>query len=64
MLEAEHLLGGDGTEDLRAKGVMSYTVGEVKQFFRTSKPLDLVVSKHALRYIGRYVQYNRRLSRV
>lgn len=64
MAEAEFLLGGDGTETLRAQGVMSYSVGEVKQFFRTSKPLELAVSKHALRYIGRYVQYNRSLTRV
>ncbi len=62
--EAEFLLGGDGIEDLRTRGVMSYTVGEVKQFFRTSKPIELVVSKHALRYLGKYVQYHRRLTRV
>ena len=64
IVEAEYLLGGDGNEDLRSKGVMSYSVGEVKQFFRTSKPIELSVSKHALRYIGRYVQYNRSLTRV
>ncbi|HHF3053204.1 TPA: hypothetical protein ACPJ1H_004021 [Vibrio alginolyticus] len=64
MVEAEYILGGDGTEDLRSKGVLSYSVGEVKQFFRTSKPLELSVSKHALKYIGRYVQYDRRLTRV
>lgn len=64
MVEAEFVLGGDGVEKLRTQGVMSYSVGEVKQFFRTAKPLELAVSKHALRYIGGYVQYNRRLTRV
>lgn len=64
MEEAEYLLGGDGIEDLRSRGVMSYTVGEIKQFFRTSKPVELVLSKHALRHIGKYVQYHRKLARA
>ncbi|MGI1988694.1 hypothetical protein [Shewanella glacialipiscicola] len=64
IVEAEYLLGGDGIETLREKGIMSYTVGEVKQFYRTSKPLEIGVSKKALAHIGRYINYTRRIGRV
>lgn len=64
LIEAEGILGGDGVGQLRAQGVMSYSVGEVKQFYRTSQPLELSVSKAALRVIGKYIQYNRGIGRA
>lgn len=64
IVEADHLLGGDGIEALREKGIMSYTVGEVKQFYRTSKPLEIGVSKKSLAHIGRYINYTRKIGRV
>lgn len=64
MMEAEYLLGGDGVEQLRHKGVMSYTVGEVKQFYRTSTPLEMGCCKDALRYVGRYIQYHSTIARA
>ena len=62
--EADALLGGDPVADLRNQGVMSYTVGEVKQFFRTVKPLDFTISMRAMGQIGKYIQYNRGVARA
>lgn len=64
LLEANVLLNGDPTGDMRKAGVMSYTVGEVKQFFRTVKPLDFTISMKALGQIGKYIQYNRGIARA
>lgn len=64
ILEANIILNGDPVAELRKAGVMSYTVGEVKQFFRTVKPLDFTVSMKALGQIGKYIQYNRGIARA
>lgn len=56
--EANFNLGGDPISELRKQGVMSYTVGEVKQFFRTVKPIDFTISMKALGQIGKYINYS------
>lgn len=63
ILEANHILSFDTPESLRERGVLSYSSGEVKQFFRTQKPVELGVCKAALKAIGRYVEYSRRIGR-
>lgn len=64
IIEANVQLNGDPVSELRKAGVMSYTVGEVKQFFRTVKPLDFTVSMKTLGQIGKYIQYNRGIARA
>lgn len=56
--EANLNLGGDPVAELRKQGVMSYTVGEVKQFFRTVKPIDFTIGMKALGQIGKYIDYS------
>lgn len=55
VIEADYLLGGDETGDLRRSGVMSATVGESSQFFRTTKPLETALCKRAMKEIARYI---------
>lgn len=62
--EADFILGGDPVTELRKQGIMSYTVGEVKQFFRTVKPLDFTISMRAMGQIGKYLQYSRGVARA
>lgn len=62
--EADFILGGDPVTELRKQGIMSYTVGEVKQFFRTVKPLDFTLSMRAMNQIGKYLQYSRGVARA
>lgn len=47
LLEANFLIGGNPMEQRRRDGVMSESIGEVSQFFRTSKPLTLPVCREA-----------------
>lgn len=63
ILEANFLLGGDEAEEIRRSGVMSTTVGESSQFYRTVKPLELPVCRRALQEIGRYISYSPRIAR-
>lgn len=41
--------------DIRRAGIMSATVGESSQFFRTQKPIEGVVCKRALKELTPYV---------
>lgn len=63
VLEANFILGGDEVEEIRRSGVMSTTVGESSQFFRTVKPLELPICRRALQEIGRYVSYSPKVAR-
>lgn len=63
ILEADFLLGGDEIGDLRRAGLMSMTVGEAKQFFRTTKALEGVVCKRAMKELSKWVATGLRLTR-
>lgn len=55
VLEADFLLGGDEAGDIRRAGIMSATIGESSQFFRTQKPIEGVVCKRAMKELSGYV---------
>lgn len=55
VLEADFLLGGDEVGEIRRSGIMSATIGESSQFFRTSRPFEGAVCKRALKEISGYL---------
>lgn len=61
--EADSILGGDPVELRRREGLLLESIGESKQMFRTGKPLDLPVSKRALRYLSAFVTMTKRIGR-
>lgn len=63
IMEAAVILGNDPIEDQRRDGLMSASVGESSNFFRPGKPLELAVSKPALRYLTGYIRYKRTIGR-
>lgn len=64
LLEASALLEADPVVMARREGLMSTSVGESSQFFRTSKPLDLpIVSQRALTLVKPYLSWTVRVGR-
>lgn len=63
VLEANYILGGDEIGDLRRAGIASLTVGEAKQFFRSTTALEGVVCKQAMKELARYVLTRTRIGR-
>lgn len=61
--EADAILGGDPVDQKRQEGLILDTIGESKQMFRGGKPLDLPVSKRALRYLSTFVSFSQRIGR-
>ena len=61
--EADYLLGGDPVTQRRQDGLMLESIGESKQMYRASKPLDLPVSKNTLRYLSSFVTFSKRIGR-
>jgi hypothetical protein len=61
--ESDALLGGDPVDVRRREGLLLESIGEVKQMFRSGKPIDLPVSKRALRYLSAFVSLSRRIGR-
>lgn len=55
VIEADFLLGGDEVGDIRRSGIMSATIGESSQFFRTTKPYEGAVCKRALKELSSYL---------
>lgn len=61
--EAIERLSGRSGNDLRAKGLLSSTIGEVSQMYRSGRPLDLGVSPRALKELRGYVTFTPRIAR-
>lgn len=57
-------LPGDPAMQARLSGIVSMTVGESSQFFGTSKPLEMAISKAATRVLGRYIRHSNRIGRA
>lgn len=66
VLAASDALGlpGDPAMQARMSGIVSMTVGESSQFFGTSKPLEMSISKAAVRVLGRYLRHSKRIGRA
>lgn len=64
LLEASAILEVDPALIARRKGIMSSTVGEASQFFRTSKPLELpMLSQQAVMLLKPYLRWSTVLAR-
>jgi len=61
--EANFLLGGESVGDKRRLGLLSESVGESSQMYRSGKPLKLPVSEKALGYLSGYISWTIRLDR-
>lgn len=61
--ETEFLLGGDPVEKRRLAGFISDSSGESTQFFRSSKPLTLPVSRSTAEALKGYVRWTSPVSR-
>lgn len=61
--EADSILGGDPVDVRRREGLLSEAIGEVRQQFRAGKPLDMPVSKRALRYLSQFVSFAKKIGR-
>ncbi|MDR9847023.1 hypothetical protein [Herbaspirillum huttiense] len=63
VVEANEILGGDSIASRRRLGLVQDNVGESRQTFRQSKPLELPVCARAMRYLSRYVSMSLRTVR-
>ncbi|MPQ56298.1 hypothetical protein [Duganella sp. FT27W] len=63
LVEADSILAGDSVERKRRDGLIQDVVGESSQTFRQGKPLDMPVSRRALRYLSLYITFAKRIGR-
>lgn len=63
VVEADAILGGDPIKEQREAGLMSSSIGEVSQMYRSGKPLMLPVCKRALSYLSYYITFAKRIGR-
>lgn len=61
--QADAILGGDPVDVRRKEGLILESIGEVKQMFRGGKPLELPVSKRALKYLSPFASFSQRIGR-
>lgn len=64
MIEANDSLVSPELGAMREAGVLSYTVGEVKQFVSSQRPLTVGLCPAAMRKVGRYLDMSRRIGRA
>lgn len=63
--EAEVILGGSSLTELnRRDGLLSQTIGETHETYQKGRPLDMQVSKQALRYLSAFISYGKRIGRA
>jgi hypothetical protein len=62
--EADYILSGDAELDKRLAGLTSDAIGQTRQSYRSTKPLDLPCCKRALSYVSYFVAMNKRLART
>lgn len=63
LVEADSILGGDTIERKRMNGLVQDVIGESSQTYRQGKPLEMPVSRRALRYLSLYITYAKRIGR-
>ncbi|MFP3733035.1 hypothetical protein SB690_19955, partial [Bacillus sp. SIMBA_006] len=55
VVEANEVLSGDSAQEKRKSGVLSDTVGETSQMFRSGRPMDTIISNRAMSHVKRWV---------
>lgn len=63
LAEANSILGGNPIERSRTLGLLSHSAGESTHFYRTTKPLELPISKRAAIELRGILNYALRISR-
>lgn len=63
VVEADSILGGDQIDARRRQGLLLETIGEVKQMFRSGKPLNLPVSSRALGHLSYFITFSKKIGR-
>lgn len=64
LIEADEILGyGATAESKRRSGILSDTVGETSQMFRTGKPVHTGICMRAFRYLTRWISTSWRIGR-
>ena len=63
LAEADSILGGNPIERQRIMGLLSHAAGESTHFYRTSKPLELPISKRAAVELRGIINYAVRIGR-
>jgi hypothetical protein len=67
IVEANVILGGDPVSDTlmkkRRDGILSEDTGQSKMMFRSSKPLDIGISRAALSYLTLYIDMRQTMTR-
>lgn len=63
LAEANSILGGNPIERARGLGLLSHSAGESTHFYRTTKPLELPISKRAAVELRGILNYALRISR-
>lgn len=61
--EANTILGGDVADARRQEGLVMDVVGESRQQWRPTKPIDIPVCKRALQYLGGYISFSMKIGR-
>lgn len=64
LIQANYLLGGNPIEQDIADGLQSSTIGEVSQFYRPRASLVLPLCRDALKFVGRYIDWAPKVTRV
>lgn len=57
IVQADYHLGGSTIEKDIDDGLQSSSQGEVSQFYRPRATLTLALSRHALQYVGKYINW-------
>lgn len=64
IVQADYHLGGSTIEKDIDDGLQSSSQGEVSQFYRPRATLTLALSRHALQYVGKYVNWTPTITRT
>ena len=63
VVEADQCLGGESSSSLRDSGIWSERTGEDTTTYRPGKPINMIASAKALRYLTGYIKHTKRLIR-
>jgi len=64
LAQADYHLGGSTIEKDIDDGLQSSSQGEVSQFYRPRATLTLALSRHALQYVGKYINWTPVITRT
>jgi predicted regulator of amino acid metabolism with ACT domain len=62
--EADSLLENNQTDEMRRRGIISYTIGETSQFMGSQRPLDLTVNHRSIKYLTGYISWALHVARA